>query len=110
RRELREDGLCRRHADSAAGNGRDIAAEETQGVEFITSSFLLALLRGKVRQLKSSAAAVPVPQQAVAMAVSGEGVHLQSKLNEDGDDVLPKDPTGQIHTRDSPGRRGSVTD
>nr|KAK5442289.1 hypothetical protein LTR18_006142 [Exophiala xenobiotica] len=110
RRELREDGLCRRHADSAAGNGRDIAAEETQGVVFITSSFLLALLRGNVRQLKSSAAAVPVPQQAVAMAVSGEGVHLQSKLNEDGDDVLPKDPTGQIHTRDSPGRRGSVTD
>jgi hypothetical protein len=110
RRELREDGLCPRHAGSAAGNGRDIAAEETQDVEFITSGFLLALLRGNVRQLKSSAALVPVPQQAVAMAVSGEGAHLQSKLNEDGDDALPKDPTGQVHTRDSPGRRGSVTE
>ncbi len=97
--QLREDGLCRRHANSATG--RDVAAEETQGVEFITSSFLLALSRGNVRQLKTSAA---VPQQAAA--VSGEGAHLQSKLNED---ALPRDPTEQVHMRESPGgARGST--
>lgn len=85
--EVREDGLCRRHGNLATGES---ASASASGVEFITSSYLLAVFRGNVRQLKRPAAS--------PTAVSGEGAHLHEKLSEG---VLPKDPSGQVHTRES---------
>lgn len=101
--QVREDGTCRRHAAAAsdAAAGRAGAADntnhekETRGVEFITSSYILALLRGDVRRLKRSAAP---PQQ--SNTVAGEGAHLLNSLNKE---QLPKDPSGEVYTRDSRG-------
>ncbi|KIX02473.1 uncharacterized protein Z518_08414 [Rhinocladiella mackenziei CBS 650.93] len=65
---VREDGLCRRHASS------DVAAEEANEVEFVDSSFLIALFTGNVRQLKQSGVS--------DRPASGKGAHLQTKLQE----------------------------
>ncbi|KAI1618671.1 hypothetical protein EDD36DRAFT_38925 [Exophiala viscosa] len=90
--EVREDGLCRRHANLANVSGGECAVEAPSGVEFISSSYLLALMRGNIRQLKR-----PAPPHNPRV-VSGEGAHLQEKLS---DGALPKDPSGQIQTRES---------
>ncbi|KAK4938538.1 hypothetical protein LTR10_021070 [Elasticomyces elasticus] len=90
--EVREDGLCSRHANLANLSAGESAVEAPSGVEFISSSYLLALIRGNIRQLKR-----PAPSHN-HRSVSGEGAHLQEKLS---DGVLPKDPSGQVHTQES---------
>ena len=90
--EVREDGLCTRHANLANLSASESAVEAPSGVEFISSSYLLALFRGNIRQLKRLA-----PPHNPRL-VSGEAAHLQEKLS---DSVLPKDPSGQVHTRES---------
>ncbi|KIW19771.1 hypothetical protein PV08_00345 [Exophiala spinifera] len=84
--QVREDGTCRRHADAAlaAGGGdRPQDGKETRGVEFITSSYILAVFRGDVQRLKTSATPMQTPNLDKEQA--------------------PKDPNGQIHTRNSRG-------
>lgn len=96
--EVRPDGLCQRHAN--VEGPQDPAAVESSGVEFITSVYLLALLRGNVRQLKRSAV--------VKAPVSGAGAHLQNKLDEG---LVSNDPASQAEfgeTRESAERQAEV--
>ena len=51
--EVRADGTCPRHAAAAAG---ETAPEESTGSEYVSESFLLALIRGNVQSLKRASA------------------------------------------------------
>ncbi|EXJ80954.1 hypothetical protein A1O3_07242 [Capronia epimyces CBS 606.96] len=52
--EVREDGLCRTHANALTEEGS--VAGKPNAVEFIGSSYLLALFQGNVQQLKKAGA------------------------------------------------------
>jgi MFS family permease len=78
----REDGLCPRHAPTSAGQPPSL--EAVSGSEFVEESFLLALFRGNVRQLKKASA----PHNASAPG---------------GSTYVPKDSNGDVEARESRG-------
>ena len=56
--EVREDGLCRRHAAAAEGGDATtaVAEEQRNEVEFVSEVYLLAVLKGNVKKLKRKGA------------------------------------------------------
>jgi len=76
--EIREDGLCKRHA-TACGGADGAADEQKNEVEFVSEVYLLAVLKGDVRRLKKQGASETA--LSTAQEAGGEGAHLRTKLH-----------------------------
>ncbi|EXJ90497.1 hypothetical protein A1O1_03600 [Capronia coronata CBS 617.96] len=93
--ERREDGMCRRHANSLTDTGS--AAETPNEVEYISSRYLLALFRGNVQQLKRAG----VNENAATGPSAHQRRELDASAMTDGSpaEVEPKEFGGTVSTR-----------
>ncbi|KIW32306.1 uncharacterized protein PV07_03860 [Cladophialophora immunda] len=96
---VREDGLCRRHAAAAAAAAEDPSTaaaaveneEQRNEVEFVSEVFLIAVVKGDVRRLKRKGASENTGSSSISTSQvrgggskhGGQGTHLQTKLDED---------------------------
>ena len=83
--EIREDGLCRKHA-FGSGVANMAAEEQKNEVEFVSEVYLLAVLKGDVKRLKRQGTSETA--LTTALVAGGEGAHLRTKLDEGEDTVL----------------------
>ncbi|OCT51446.1 Major Facilitator Superfamily protein [Cladophialophora carrionii] len=82
---IRADGLCKRHAPVGTDGPADVEEGEEQRnqVEFVSQVYLLAVMRGDVKRLKTRGAAAEAKLPAV-QALSEEETHLPTRLHEGG--------------------------